>query len=66
MSNQEYKEIIERLTRIEEKVTNMNSSNKEVKDLVLKHEADIQKAKGAILIIGLLTSFSTIKTLFFK
>lgn len=66
MSNNGYKEIIERLTRIEEKVTNMNSSNKEVKDLVLKHEADIQKAKGAILIIGLLTSFSTIKTLFFK
>lgn len=66
MSNQEYREIIERLTRIEEKVTNVTSSNKEVKDLVIKHEADIQKAKGAILIIGLLTSFSTIKALFFK
>lgn len=69
MSNNEHNEhneIIERLTRIEEKVTNMGSSNKEVKELVLKHEADIQKAKGAILIIGLLTSFSTIKALFFK
>lgn len=66
MSNNEHEEIIERLTRIEEKVTNMNNSNKEVKELVLRHESDIQKAKGAILIIGLLTSFSTIKALFFK
>lgn len=69
MSNNEHNEhneIIERLTRIEEKVTNMGSSNKEVKELVLKHEDDIQKARGAILIIGLLTYFSKIKDLFFK
>jgi tetrahydromethanopterin S-methyltransferase subunit G len=66
MSNQEYKEIIERLTRIEEKVTTVTSSNKDVKDMVAKHEADIQKAKGVILFLSLLTSFSTVKSLFFK
>jgi tetrahydromethanopterin S-methyltransferase subunit G len=66
MSDQEYREIIERLTRIEEKVTNVTSSNKEVKDLVIKHEADIQKAKGVILFLGFLTSISAIKSFLFK
>lgn len=66
MSNQEYKEIIERLTRIEEKVTNVTSSNKEVKEIVTKHESDIQKAKGALLFLGLLTSLSSIKAFFLK
>lgn len=66
MGNQEYKEIIERLTRIEEKVTNVTSSNKEVKDLVNKHETDIQRAKGVILFISILSSVGIFKAFLSK
>lgn len=61
MSNQEYKEIIERLARIEEKVTYITSSGQEVKYLVAKHETDIQRAKGALLFVSILSSIGVFK-----
>lgn len=61
MSNHEYKEIIERLARIEEKVTYITSSGQEVKNLVAKHETDIQRAKGALLFVSILSSIGVFK-----
>jgi hypothetical protein len=61
MTDEKLTEIIERLARIEEKVGSITSTSDSTKDLVAKHETDIQRAKGVIFFLGILTSIISIK-----
>lgn len=61
MNNEQLTDIIERLARIEEKVDSVQSSSIKTTDLVSKHETDIQRAKGAIFFLGILTSIISVK-----
>lgn len=61
MTNEQLTDIIERLARIEEKVNSMKATSDNTKDLVVKHETDIQRAKGVIFFLGILTSIISIK-----
>ena len=61
MNDEKLTEIIERLARIEEKVSSNKSTMDKTQELVIKHESDIQKAKGVILFLGILTSILSLK-----
>lgn len=63
MADDRLNEIIERLARIEENVTYMKSATDKNSDLISRHETDIQRAKGVILFLGVLTSLISIKSL---
>ena len=61
MTEDKLTEIIERLARVEEKVDSIKNTSKNTTELVTKHETDIQRAKGAIFLLGILTSIISIK-----
>ena len=61
MTDEKLTEIIERLVRVEEKVDSIKDTSKNTTELVAKHETDIQRAKGVIFFLGILTSIISIK-----
>jgi tetrahydromethanopterin S-methyltransferase subunit G len=60
MTEEKFTEVIDRLARIETKLDNMESSNKQVKETVQKHETDIQRAKGAIFLLSLYSAITAV------
>jgi hypothetical protein len=66
MTEEKFAEVIDRLARIETKLDNMDSSNKQTKETVQKHETDIQRAKGAIFLLSLFGTLSALKTYLLK
>lgn len=66
MTDEKVTEIIERLARIEEKVNSVKAASEKTTETVTRHETDIQRAKGVIFFLGVITSVISIKNLLMK